>query len=118
MQAAQFKLIEQGEFIFLNFNFKGYSKSEGVRYALSENEILLEVADFSTGIRHRLCQTLFKEIDVDQSSVELLVDYVVIKLCKAAKKAKWDQSGYDIKEFTNPEKGRMKSNFLNPIIVK
>jgi len=33
----------------LNINAKGYKKDEDVRYALSENEILLEIRDKSAG---------------------------------------------------------------------
>lgn len=61
---AKFQFINQGELIFLNFNFKGYKKDCDVRYALSENEVFLEVRDVPKNKVHRLCKTLFKSIDV------------------------------------------------------
>lgn len=47
----------------------------------------------------RICKTLFKEIDLNNSSIELLVDYIIIKLKKEDPKAKWDELGYDISDF-------------------
>ena len=83
---------------------KGYNKLSDVRYGLSENELLLEIRQGS--IFHRFCKTLFKEIEVDQSSVELLVDFVSVKLRKRDKDAVWDQGvGYDISEFSIPNIG-------------
>jgi hypothetical protein len=104
----------------VNLNFKGYNKVTDVRYALSENELLLEVKyPSSQGYAvHRLCKTLNKEIDVGQSSIELLVDFISIKLKKAEKEVNWDSLGYDIKDFTIPQRGQMKSNFLKPIVAK
>lgn len=55
-------------------------KDKDVRFALSENELLMEVK--SSNIVHRLCKTLFKEIIVEESSVELLVDFIAVKLKK------------------------------------
>ena len=40
---AKFQFFHQKEFVFLNLNFKGYNKQTDVRFALSENELLLEV---------------------------------------------------------------------------
>jgi hypothetical protein len=56
----------------MNINFKGYKKEEDVRYAISENEIVLEVRDRSAkgpGRVKRICQTLNKQIDVPLSEV-------------------------------------------------
>lgn len=35
--------MNRGDLVFINFKLKGYDKEKGIRYALSENEILLEV---------------------------------------------------------------------------
>jgi hypothetical protein len=40
---AKFTFMNRGDRVFVNYNLKGYDKVDGVRYALSENEILLEV---------------------------------------------------------------------------
>lgn len=106
------------EFIIINFQMKGYCKISDVRFALSENELLLEIREPLTKTNaknrrvHRLCKTLFKEVEVDQSSVELLVDFIAVKLKKREKEHSWDQVGYDIKDFTMPRRGQVKSNFL------
>jgi hypothetical protein len=55
---------------------------------------------------------------VELSSVELLVDFIAVKLRKEDKEQSWDQLGYDIKEFTIPKRGQMKSNFLTMPIIK
>jgi len=68
--------------VFVNYKFKGYDKESDVRYALSENEILIEVADKSKNKIYRTCKTLYKEINVAQSQVQLLVDFIVFKLKK------------------------------------
>ena len=90
---------------------KGYSKLSDVHFALSENELLLEVKD-AEGKVHKVAKTLLKEIVVEESSVELLVDFIAIKMKKLDKEAHWDQLGYDIREFTIPMKGQSKSNFM------
>ena len=45
--------------MFLNVSFKGYNREEDVRYALSEDEIILEVRDRTAGRGHgrvkRIC---------------------------------------------------------------
>ena len=51
--------MNQGELVFVNLNFKGYNKETDIRYALSENEILLEVRDETKNKVHRICKTLF-----------------------------------------------------------
>lgn len=66
---AKFQFINQGELVFLNFNFKGYNKESDVRYAISENEIFLEVRDVPKNKVHRICKTLYKQIDVKNSDV-------------------------------------------------
>jgi hypothetical protein len=99
---------------------KGYKKEEDVRYALSENELLLEVRRVNQVAR--VCKTFNKEVDVDGSSVDLLVDYIAVKLKKQDMEVSWDQVGYDIASFTLPRRGQMKSNFLKytppPIATK
>ena len=55
---------------------------------------------------------------MELSSVELLVDFIAVKLRKEDKEQSWDQLGYDIKEFTIPKRGQMKSNFLTMQIIK
>jgi len=76
-------MIAQSDFIFLNLPLKGYKKDEDIRYALSENELHLEVRDRSAPNKvRRLCQTLNKQIDVAQSEIMLLVDFVSVKLAK------------------------------------
>lgn len=99
---------------------RGYNKETDIRYALSENELLLEVKDSSAGkhLVRRLCQTLHKQIDVQQSEVMLLVDFVSVKLCKLEKGQTWSGLGYDIANFTVPERGQMKSNFLKTALPK
>ena len=48
-----------------------------------------------------------------QSSIETLIDFVAVKLKKRDKEVTWDQGvGYDVKDFTLPKRGQMKSNFL------
>lgn len=106
------------EFVFLNMPMKGYSKLCDVRYALQQNELLIEVKEPVTQKVHRICKTLLKEVSVDQSSVELLVDFIAVKLRKEDKEQAWDQLGYDIKEFTIPKRGQMKSNFLTLPVIK
>jgi len=57
---------------------------------------------------------LHKQIDVAQSEVQLLVDFICVKLCKLERGVSWNQFGHDISEFTIPERTQMKSNFLKP----
>lgn len=76
-------------------NYKGYNKDQDVRYAVSENELLIEVRDKQNRV-NKLCKTLYKEILIDQSSIELLVDFISIKLKKYENNLSWDQIGYDI----------------------
>jgi hypothetical protein len=49
---------------------------------------------------------------VPLSEVMLLVDFVSVKLCKLERGLSWNGLGYDIADFTIPERGQMKSNFL------
>lgn len=105
----------QADYVFLNLPLKGYSKDEDIRYALSSDELLIEVRDRSAKGPHkirRLCQTLTKQVDVPMSEISLLVDFVSIKLCKCERGLTWSGLGYDIADFTIPERGQMKSNFL------
>lgn len=73
----------------MNINIKGYNKDKDVRYALSENELLLEVRDKTNNV-HRLCKTLYKEVDVPESNIELLVDFISIKLKKLENNHSWN----------------------------
>lgn len=114
------QFISQADYVFINLPLRGYNKETDIRYALSENELLLEVKDTSQGkfIVRRLCQTLHKQIDVSLSEVMLLVDFVSVKLCKLEKGHSWGALGYDIANFTIPERGQMKSNFLKTALPK
>ena len=103
--------------MFINFNFKGYNKENDVRYALSENEVLIEVRDVAKNKVHRMCKTLFKPIISKDSSIQLLVDYIIFKLKKDPSEGKtgtWDDVGYDIQNFNIPDNraSYMRSNFL------
>jgi hypothetical protein len=53
----------------VTYNFKGYKKDFDVRYALSDNELLLEVRDLGKNKVHRTCKTLFKQVSVKESEV-------------------------------------------------
>jgi len=44
--------------------------------------------------------------------VQLLTDFICVKLAKLDKSETWNQSGYDITNFTIPKIGDMHSNFL------
>ena len=105
------------ELVIINLAMKGYSKATDVHYALSENELLIEIKDQNQKV-HRLCKTLNKEIDVNQSTIEMLVDFIAVKLKKADKEVAWDQLGYDIKDFSLPLRGQMKSNFITYTVPK
>lgn len=59
----------------------------------------------------RLCQTLTSSIDIDKSEVQLLKDYICVKLHKV-EEGQWRDLGYDIADFTVPKTGQIKSNFL------
>ena len=62
----------------------------------------------------RLCKTLNKSVDVGRSEIQLLVDFIVVKLQKQEADP-WSDFGYDIANFTVPQTGQMKSNFLKSI---
>lgn len=90
-----------------------------MRYALSENELLLEIRDLTAPNKiRRLCQTLNKQIDVALSEVMLLVDFISIKLAKLERGSSWSGLGFDIANFAVPERGQMKSNFLKSVAPK
>ena len=109
---AAFTFMARGDLIFININVKGYDKEKGVRYALSENEVLLEVRQPGTYKMHRLCKTLSKPIVVHESEVKLLVDFIAFSLKKTSSE-KWDQFGYDIENFAVPSTiAALRSNFL------
>ena len=67
---------------------------------MSENEILLEVRDPGKNKVHRTCKTLTNPVSVQESEVQLLIDYVVFKLKKCSKLSMgslaWSDLGYDI----------------------
>lgn len=116
---AKVTFINRGDLLFVNFNLKGYNKNRDVKYALSDNELFLEVREQATQKVHKLCKTLFKSVVPSESSVQLLVDFIVITLKKAKgaagddSKVIWDQLGYDVASFTTPTKiDLLRSNFL------
>ena len=100
--------MNQSDLVFINFNFKGYNKEADARYALSDNEVILEVRDVGKNKVHRMCKTLTMPINCQESSVQLLVDFIIFKLKKCDKiksnaTKTWDDVGYDIQEFNMPE---------------
>jgi len=71
--------------VFFNIPAKGYDRDNDVRYALSSDEFIIEIRDKSQRGKHvirRICKTLSKSVDVARSDVQLLVDFIVVKLCK------------------------------------
>lgn len=66
---AKYTFMNQGDLVFVNFNFKGYQKESDIRYALSDNEMLLEVRDVAKNKVHRVCKTLEYPINCQDSSV-------------------------------------------------
>ena len=50
-----------------------------------------------------------------RSEVQLLKDFIVVKLQKQEPGEHWRELGYDIANFTIPQAGQMKSNFLQSI---
>ena len=111
---AKHTFVNQGEMVFATFHFKGYDKDKDVRYALSDDEVLLEVRDVSKNKVHRICNTLLHKIDAQESTIQLFVDYIVLKLVKQEKRKTWDSLGSDISNFAVPEShtSYMRSNFL------
>jgi len=90
-----------------------------VRFALSSDEFIIELRDKSQKGKHvirRLCKTLTKSIDVSRSDVQLLVDFIVVKLQKQEGSVQWNDFGYDIAQFSIPQTTQMKSNYLKPIV--
>ena len=65
---AAVTFMNRGDFIFVNFHLKGYKK-EDVKYALSKDEIFLEVKDQQKVQVHKICQTLWKKIVLYESQV-------------------------------------------------
>lgn len=102
---ATFQFFHTKDYVFVNLPMKGYSKLVDVHYALSADELLIEVKEAATQKVHRLCKTLLREVNVELSSVELLIDFIAVKLRKDDKDSTWDQLGYDVKEFTLPRHG-------------
>ena len=60
---AKHQFFHMKEFVIINLQMKGYSKTTDVRYALSENELLVEIKDSASRV-HRICKTLYREVDV------------------------------------------------------
>jgi len=59
---------------------------------------------------------LTNSIDVTKSEVQLLLDFIVVKLVKQESALTWREFGYDISNFTVPQAGSlMKSNYLKSI---
>lgn len=111
--------IQQTDLVFMNIPAKGYDKETDVRYAFSSDEFILELRDKTQHGKHqirRLCQTLSKSIDVSRSEVQLLMDFIVVKLQKQESALTWREFGYDIANFTVPKAGGlMKSNYLKSV---
>ena len=97
--------IQQPDFVFYNIPAKGYNKETDVRYALSADEFIIEIRDKTQRGKHvikRMCKTLTNSVDVGRSEVQLLVDFIVVKLCKETQ-TQWNDFGYDIANFTIPQ---------------
>ena len=97
--------IQQPDIVFYNIPAKGYDKENDVRFALSSDEFIIELRDKSQRGKHvirRLCKTLTNSIDVSRSEIQLLVDFIVVKLCKQEATVHWNDFGYDIAGFTVP----------------
>jgi hypothetical protein len=63
-----------------------------------------------------MCQTLDKTIVLETSDVQLLKDFICIKLVKSDNSETWNSTGYDISNFTIPPDGSpILSNFLKQI---
>jgi len=86
-----------------------------VRYALSSDEFIIELrGEKSSRGKHvikRLCQTLTNTIDLSKSEVQLLKDFICVKLYKKEDE-QWRDLGYDIANFTVPKVSQIKSNYL------
>lgn len=62
--------IQQPDLVFYNIPAKGYDKENDVRYAISADEIIIEIREKSQRGKHvikRICKTLTKSIDVSRS---------------------------------------------------
>lgn len=97
--------MTQKDMVFLNISLKGYNPETDVKYAISSDEIFLEIKQPGKNKVLKLCQTLTKQIDVPESDVMLLVDFISVKLAKQEKGLSWNELGYDIANFTNPLRG-------------
>lgn len=60
----------------------------------------------------RLCQTLTNSVDVFKSEIQLLKDFICIKLYKMDNEDQWREFGYDIANFTIPKTVPINSNYL------
>ena len=60
----------------------------------------------------RLCQTLTNSVDVAKSEIQLLKDFICIKLYKMDHDDHWGAFGYDIANFTIPKTSQINSNYL------
>ena len=97
--------IHQPEYVFYNLPAKGYDKETDIRFAFSRDEIIMELRDRSVRGKHvvrRICKTLTGSIDVENSEVQLLKDFIVVKLQKKDSETTWRELGFDISNFTNP----------------
>ena len=52
---------------------------------------------------------------MSSSDIQLLKDFIIIKLRKQEETVQWNDFGYDIADFTIPQTTQMKSNFLKSI---
>ena len=55
-QRIEFKpqVIMQGDHVFINIPFKGYNKDQDIRYALSSDELLIEVRELQSKGPHKI----------------------------------------------------------------
>ncbi len=96
---GKYDFKQLGEYVFLTYKVKGYQKPHVV-HKVTDNEMLLEVYDPTLNARQRTCVTLFLPIVSKESSVELLTDYICVKLKKADPSKLWDSLGYAISQLT------------------
>jgi len=100
---GKYDFKQLGEFVILTYKIKGYKK-DTVTHILNNNEILLEVFDPNLKAIQRTCVTLRNPIVAEQSTFDLLVDFICIKLKKADPSKTWDQLGYNISQLAEPIK--------------
>eukprot|EP01022_Parablepharisma_sp_SALTPOND_P015577 TRINITY_DN2214_c1_g1_i1.p1 TRINITY_DN2214_c1_g1~~TRINITY_DN2214_c1_g1_i1.p1 ORF type:complete len:741 (-),score=129.72 TRINITY_DN2214_c1_g1_i1:2848-5070(-) len=101
---GKYDFKQLGEFIILTYKVKGYQK-ETVTHKITNNEMLLEVYDPGLKAIQRTCVTLFLPVVAKESHVDLLLDFICVKLKKADSSKVWESLGYQISQLTEiPEK--------------